>query len=71
MRLLPTCRSTTRHRRIWSRTAADDAVSVAAKPPRPCAAAAWGACPMAERLAMIQRFRAALVRELDRPGRHR
>jgi len=45
---------------------ADDAVSVAAKAAAARAALpAWGRVPMAERLAMIQRFRAALVDELE------
>jgi acyl-CoA reductase-like NAD-dependent aldehyde dehydrogenase len=45
---------------------ADDAVSVAAKAAAARAAQpAWAALPMAERLAVIQRFRAAVVGELE------
>lgn len=45
---------------------ADDAASVAAKAAAARAAQpAWAALPMAERVAAIQRFRAALVNELD------
>jgi len=46
--------------------AADDAASVAAKAAAARAAQpAWAAAPLRERLAAIQRFRAALVAELD------
>ena len=45
---------------------ADDAVSVAAKAAAARAALpAWGAVPMADKLAMIQRFRAGVVAELE------
>jgi acyl-CoA reductase-like NAD-dependent aldehyde dehydrogenase len=46
--------------------AADDAASVAAKAAAARAAQpAWAAVPMAEKLALMQRFRAALVQQID------
>ncbi|MGL6110131.1 MAG: aldehyde dehydrogenase family protein [Rubrivivax sp.] len=45
---------------------ADDAASVSAKAATACAAQpAWARVPLAEKLAMIQRFRAGIVAELD------
>ncbi|MHB1250211.1 MAG: aldehyde dehydrogenase family protein, partial [Polaromonas sp.] len=45
---------------------ADDAASVAAKSARARAAqAAWAALPLAQRMACITRFRAAIVAQLD------
>jgi len=51
---------------LISEVATDDAASVAKKAAAAHAAQpAWAAVPMAERLAIVQRFRAAIVRELE------
>ena len=51
---------------VIAERSADDAASVASKARAARAALpAWSATPLRERLAMIERFRAALVAELD------